>query len=100
MSCRILSLFLIDKWQHGRFLSVFLYSENSKGGTIPSIYLVFFFFLIKNVYLFLRERERVHTQSGERQREGDRGTEAGSVLRAENLKWGSNSQTEHHEIMI
>ena len=46
-------------------------------------YLTFFF----NVYFFLR------AQAGEGQKETDRGSEAGSVLTAVNLMWGSNSQT-------
>ena len=44
-----------------------------------------------NVYLFERERESMCT--GERQREGDRGSEAGSTLTAESPMWDSNSPT-------
>ena len=40
----------------------------------------FFFLIFFNLYLFLRERERV--QVGEEQREGDIESEAGAGLRA------------------
>ena len=41
-----------------------------------------------------RERERVHVQVGRvAEREGDRGSEVGSVLTAESLMRGSNSGT-------
>ena len=43
--------------------------------------------------MFIFERESVCIQAGERQREGDRGSEAGSVLTAESLTWGLNSPT-------
>ena len=45
----------------------------------------------KKVYLFLRERE--HTSQGGAEREGDRGSEAGSALTADSPTWGSNSET-------
>ena len=44
-----------------------------------------------NVFLFLREKERGCTQVGERQREENRGPEAGCALIAVNPSWGSNS---------
>ena len=52
------------------------------------IILLYLFF---NVYLFLRERQ--HTSRGGAEREGDRGSEAGSALTAERPMQGSNSWT-------
>ena len=46
------------------------------------------FFLYAFIY-FEREKE----QAGEEQREGDRGSEEGSILTAESPMWGLNSQT-------
>ena len=48
-------------------------------------------FCLLNVSLFLREKERGCTQVGERQREENRGPEAGCALIAVNPTWGSNS---------
>ena len=49
-----------------------------------------------NVYLFLRERERererAHMSRGGTEKEGNRGSEAGSMLTAESPSQGSNSQ--------
>ena len=46
------------------------------------------------LYLFIIfEREREREQTGEGQREVDRGSEAGSVLRAESPRQGLNSST-------
>ena len=47
-----------------------------------------FFF---NVYFFIFEGESM--SRGGAEREGDRGSEADSVLTAESPMWGSNSQT-------
>ena len=43
--------------------------------------------------MFIFERERTHTQAGERQTEGDKGSEASSVLTVDSMMQGSNSQT-------
>ena len=56
-----------------------------------------FFLFFKCLFIYLlrereRERERDHEQ-GKSRREGDRGSEAGSVLTAESPAWGLNSQT-------
>ena len=47
------------------------------------------------IFLFLRERESVHAQTGgtERERGRERGSEVGSVLTAESLMQGSDSGT-------
>ena len=41
--------------------------------------------------MFILERERMSREGAER--EGDRGSEAGSMLTAENLMWSLNSGT-------
>ena len=46
-----------------------------------------------NVYLFLRERESACERERRGGAEGDRASKAGSVLTAESLTSGSNSQT-------
>ena len=43
---------------------------------------VFFFFLIFNIYSFLKERERQRVNGGGAEREGDTESEAGCGLRA------------------
>ena len=45
------------------------------------------------MFIFERRRKSMHVNRGEAEREGDRGSEAGSVLTAESLMWGLNSQT-------
>ena len=51
----------------------------------------FIFVLFSNVYLFiLREKKREHEQGKGREREGDKGCEAGFVLTAESQMWGLN----------
>ena len=58
-----------------------------KRPNLPSvvIVIVFFFFLkiFLNVCLFFRQREHVHTSRGGAEREGERGSKAGSALIAE-----------------
>ena len=49
---------------------------------------IFFF----TVYLFLREKKRVHKWGMDRER-GERESQVGSALSAQSLMWGSNSQT-------
>ena len=49
------------------------------------------FYFLMFILLFLRESVRV--QEGQREREGDRGSEARSGLTAASLTWGSNPQT-------
>ena len=43
------------------------------------------------VYFLEREREREGTRGGGAEREGDRGSEVGSVLTAASPMWGLNS---------
>ena len=43
--------------------------------------------------VFISESERTRASMGEGQRERETGSEAGSVLTAVSLMWGSNSQT-------
>ena len=50
-------------------------------------------FLKKMFYLFLREREWGNMSRGGAESEGDRGSEAGSVLAAVSLMRGLNPQT-------
>ena len=50
------------------------------------------------MYLFiLRETETASAREGQREREGERESQAGSALSAQNLMWGSIAQ--NHEIM-
>ena len=44
--------------------------------------------------MFISETDRERAQVGLGQREGDRGSKAGSALTAASPTWGSNSQTE------
>ena len=53
------------------------------------VFLVIFF---KNLSLFIFKRERECVSGAQAEREGDRRSEAGSVLTAESLMWGSNPQ--------
>ena len=50
--------------------------------------------------IFEGERESEHTclSRGEAEKEGDRGSEAGSVLTAESLMQGLNSRTMDHDL--
>ena len=50
------------------------------------------YLFFKHVYLLLTEKESA--SRGGAERKGDRGSEAGSVLTADSLMWGSNSPTE------
>ena len=45
------------------------------------------------MFIFERRRKSMHVNRGEAEREGDRGSEAGSVLTADNPMHGSNSKT-------
>ena len=51
-----------------------------------------FFLNIKKIFLmlFIFERERERESRGGVEREGDRGSEAGSVLTAQSPMWGLN----------
>ena len=53
------------------------------------MFILFYFILL--LFLFF-ERERVRVRGGAK-REGDRESQAGSVLSAQSLMWGSNLQT-------
>ena len=55
------------------------------------IYLFIYLFIYFKVYLFLlRETETDSESGGRAEREGDRGSQAGSVLPAQSPMWGSN----------
>ena len=43
------------------------------------------------IYVYFLEREREGTRGGGAEREGDRGSEVGSVLTAASPMWGLNS---------
>ena len=57
------------------------------------MYAIFLFFLSYLFILRQRGKEREREWGRGREQEGDRGSEAGSVLTAESPMWGSNSRT-------
>ena len=60
---------------------------------INHIFFKIWFIYFLNIYLFLRENAHKQGKGGEREREGERESKAGSVLTAESLMWGLNPQT-------
>ena len=61
--------------------------ENIKGRCLGELEGCFFF---KFIYF---EKEKETASGGGAERDGDRGSEAGSMLTEESPMWGSNSQT-------
>ena len=50
------------------------------------------------MYVFIYKRERKKVSEAGAEREGDRGSEAGSLLSAESPMWGLNSRTRDHDL--
>ena len=66
--------------------------EKGLGPIVMTILIILYFYY----FLFIFERERAE----EGQREGDRGSEVGSVLTSENPMWGSNLQTWDQDLSL